>query len=89
MKRQVCSWATSREMSAVEVNSKKVCPRNSRNHFRSSALNLVVSIDSVDAVTIPRVSPAVVIAHSTIQHTRAVLPIPWPEATAICIACQA
>jgi hypothetical protein len=51
-----------------------------------SAADRVVNIDSVDAVTIPRVSPAVVIAHSTIQHTSAVLPMPWPEATAIWMA---
>jgi hypothetical protein len=62
---------------------KESLPAISRNHFRSSARNRVVSIESVDAVTIPRVSPAVVIPHSTIQHTSAVLPMPWPDATAI------
>ena len=38
------------------------------------------------AVTTPRVSSTVDIAHRMIQATRADLPMPWPEATASRVA---
>ena len=49
----------------------------------SSGQVLVRSWPSVLAVTMPRVSGKVDIAHRMIQATSADLPMPWPEATAI------
>src|SRR5262249_5418810 len=59
---------------------------NRRSHLRNSARTRVISIGSVAAVTIPRVSGNVLIAQSTSHAMRAVLPTPWPLATAISIA---
>src|SRR5262249_33497347 len=56
---------------------------NRRSHLRNSARTRVISIGSVAAVTIPRVSGNVLIAQSTSHAMRAVLPTPWPLATAI------
>jgi hypothetical protein len=40
-------------------------------------------LKGTDAVTIPRLSGLVLNAHKMIQQTSAVLPMPWPDATAI------
>ena len=49
----------------------------------SSGQVLVRSWPSVLALTTPRVSGKVDIAHRMIQDTSADLPMPWPEATAL------
>ncbi len=84
--RQVFSWRGSLENSAVAVSRYSSLARQSRAHFATSAQVLVLSWVSVLAVTTPLVSGQVQKAQMTIQATRADLPMPWPEATAICIA---
>ena len=64
---------------AVSVNSWR--PMNSWYHLLSSAQVFVRSWLSVFAVTTPRVSAAVLIAHRIHQDTCADFPMPWPEET--------
>ena len=57
-------------------------PRNSRYHLASSTQVFVFNCVSVFAVTTPRVSVAVDIAHRISHATVELLPTPWPDATA-------
>jgi len=58
-------------------------------HLPSSAQVFVRSWVSVLAVTTPRASGKVEIAHKTNQELSADFPTPWPEAVASCTACSA
>ena len=64
---------------AVSVNSWRAM--NNWYHLPNSAHVFVRSCVSVFAVTTPRVSALVLMAHRIAQDTSALLPMPWPEAT--------
>ncbi|MNR14715.1 hypothetical protein D3C85_1312040 [compost metagenome] len=87
--RQVFSWSGSTLKMAVAVSLNQWRMMHSRYHFASSAQVFVRSCVSVLAVTTPLVSTNVDSAQRISQETRADLPMPWPEATAIWIASHA
>ena len=74
--RHVCSCAGSALISAVAVSSKKVRPRNSRYHFRSSARLRVDRLRFVGCGQMPLQSRQVAMLQSKIQQVSAVLPTP-------------
>ena len=81
--RQDFSWPDCLESKLVAVNVNQLRKKQSRYHLDNSAHVFVLSWVSVLAVTTPRVSAAVHIAHKINHETKQLLPIPCPEATAI------